>query len=291
MPNNKKAVFALFATAFIWGFAFISVDDALLNGWDAFPLLMVRGFIGGAMMFLLSYKKKWWRNKKTIQLGIVTGTLFFAGFAFQTLGQTLSSVPNTAFLTTLNVLFVPLISRIFLHRKIQKKVYIACILALLGTGILSFSDSISLHLGDIYLLLCAIFFALQIIYNEKCGQHNDVLSITCIQLLTMGVLSLICMPISSQTYIPTKAWPSVLFLALISSALASVFQLYGQAHVEPSKASLILSLESILATLFSIIFTSQSLTSSILIGGSLMFAAVIITEYEPKKVIRKMNNH
>lgn len=283
MPKDKKAVFALFATAIIWGFAFISVDDALANGWDAFPLLMVRGFIGGGAMLLLSYNKKWWHNKTTIKLGVITGTLFFLGFAFQTLGQSLSSVPNTAFLTTLNVLFVPLISRIFLHRKIQKKVYIACVMALLGTAILSFSDSISLHLGDIYLLLCAIFFALQIIYNEKCGQHNDVLSITCIQLLTMGVLSLICMPISSQTYIPNKGWTSVLFLALISSALASVFQLYGQSHVEPSKASLILSLESILATLFSIIFTAQPLTQSILIGGTLMFSAVIITEYEPKR--------
>lgn len=282
MQKQTKATISLFMTAFIWGVAFICVDHALADGWKAFPLLMCRGIIGGIAMLAFSYKKKWWKNKKTLTLGFISGSLFFLGFTFQTLGQSLSSVPNTAFITTLNVLFVPLIAFLFMKRKIEKKVYIACILALIGTGILSFSNSISLHLGDIYLLACAILFALQIIYNEKCGQHNDVLSITCIQLLTMGLWSLVCMPISGQTTIPSISWENILFLALFSSALASVFQLYGQGHVEPSKTSLILSLESIIATIASVILLGQPLTTSILIGGSLMFSAVVIVEYKRK---------
>ncbi|NCC54962.1 MAG: DMT family transporter, partial [Erysipelotrichia bacterium] len=260
------------------------VDDALAHGWQTFPLLAFRGLIGGLFMLIFSYRKKWWKNKTTIILGIITGTLFFAGFAFQTLGQTLSSVPNTAFITTLNVIFVPLIARIFLKRKIENKVYVACFLAIIGTAILSFSDSFTFHIGDIYLLLCAIFFALQILFNEKCGQHNDVMSITCIQLLTMGILSFLFMPMTNQTHIPNESWGSILFLALFSSALASVFQLYGQGHVEPSKASLILSLESILATLFSVLLLGQTLTLSIIIGGTCMFSAVILVEYKRKNV-------
>lgn len=282
MKIESKATISLFMTALIWGLAFIGVDDALAHGWTTFPLLAFRGVIGGCFMILFSYQKKWWKNKTTIFLGFVTGALFFAGFAFQTLGQSLSSVPNTAFITTLNVLFVPLIARIFLKRKIQNKVYLACLLALSGTAVLSFTDGFTLHMGDIYLFLCAIFFALQILFNEKCGQHNDVMSITCIQLLTMGLLSFLFMPITNQTYIPSEAWGSVLFLALFSSALASVFQLYGQGHVEPSKASLILSLESVLATLFSVLLLGQELTPAIIIGGAFMFSAIIIVEYKRK---------
>lgn len=282
MKIENKATLSLFMTALIWGLAFISVQDALNNGWDAFPLLMARGFIGGFFMCLLSYKKKWWKNKTTLRLGFVSGSLFFMGFAFQTLGQSLSSVPNTAFITTLNVIFVPIISWIFLKRKIKKNIFVAGIIALIGTAILSFNQSLSLHLGDFYLLLCAIFFALQIIYNEKCGKANDVLSITTIQLFTMGLLSLLCMPFSNQMYIPDKAWGSIFFLAILSSAIACVFQLYGQAHVEPSKASLILSLESIIATLASVVLLGQDLTTSIIIGGSLTFIAIIIVEYKPK---------
>lgn len=283
MKQETKATISLFLTTIIWGFAFIGVDDALAHGWQTFPLLAFRGLIGGSFMLLFSFRKKWWRNKTTIFLGVITGSLFFAGFAFQTLGQSLSSVPNTAFITTLNVLLVPLIERVFLHRHIDKKVYLACVLALLGTAILSFSESISLHLGDLYLLLCALFFALQIIFNEKCGKHNDVMSITCIQLYTMGILSFLFMPITKQTYLPSQSWLSLLYLAIFSSAFASVLQLYGQSKVEPSKASLILSLESIFATIFSILLIGQPLTPSILIGGTLMFTAVLLVEYHPKK--------
>lgn len=280
---NKKATLSLFLAALIWGLAFIGVENALTSGWQAFPLLMCRGLIGGSFVFLLSYKKKWWKNKKLITLGMVSGTLFFLGFAFQTLGQQLSSVPNSAFITALNILFVPLISHFFLKKEIHPKVYVASVIALIGTAFLTFESALVLHLGDIYLLLCAFFFALQIIYNEKCGQANDVLSITCIQLYTMGILSLICMPISKQMYIPNEAWGSILYLALFSSALASVFQLYGQGHVEPSKASLVLCLESPLATLFSVILLGQDLTLSIVLGGLLIFIGVLLVEIDFKK--------
>lgn len=278
MQAKTKATLSLFMTAFIWGLAFIGVDDALSNGWQAFPLLMCRGMIGGSAMLVLSYKKKWWKNKEIIKLGMGCGTLFFLGFACQTSGQNLSSVPNAAFLTALNILFVPLISRFILLREIKPKVYVACIIALIGTAILTFDEAMSLHIGDILLLLCAVFFACQILYNEKCGQANDVLSITCIQLYTMGFLSLLCMPITGQTNIPTSSWGSVLYLSLLSSALASVLQLYGQAHVEPSKASLILCLESPFATFLSVLLIGQELTPSILIGGILIFGAVLLVE-------------
>ena len=283
MQTKTKATISLFLTAFIWGLAFIGVEDAFSNGWAPFPLLMCRGMIGGSAMLILSWKRKWWKNKEIIKLGIGCGSLFFLGFAFQSTGQNLSSVPNAAFLTALNILFVPLISRFFLHRKIESKVYVASIIALIGTAILTLEGSFVVHIGDILLLLCAFFFACQILYNEKCGQANDVLSITCIQLYTMGFLSLICMPFTKQTYVPSEAWGSVLYLALFSSALASMLQLYGQAHVEPSKASLILCLESPFATFLSVFLIGQELTPSILIGGILIFSAVLLVEGNFKK--------
>lgn len=281
---EKKATVSLILTTLFWGLGFIFVDRALLAGWEAFPLLMARGLIGGGVLFIFSYKNKWYKNKKTMKLGIVSGFLFFLGFAFQTTGQGLSSVPNTAFITTLNVLFVPLISKLFLHKSIDTKVYVAGVIALIGTAVLSFNGSLSFHFGDILLIICAVFFALQIIYNEKCGEHNDPISITCIQLLTMGILSLICMPVFNQTTIPSVGWENILYLALFSSAVASVLQLFGQSHVEPSRASLILSMEAVVGTLASILFLGQPLEPSIIVGGTLMISAVLLVEYKPKQL-------
>ena len=124
MQTKTKATLALFCGAFIWGLAFIGVDNALANNWESFPLLMCRGIIGGLALLLFSFKKKWWLNKKILKLGFISGLLYFIGFACQTSGQSLSSVPNAAFLTALNILFVPLISRIFLHKKSHSFVYI-----------------------------------------------------------------------------------------------------------------------------------------------------------------------
>lgn len=284
---RQKAIFSLVLTTFLWGLGFVFVDKALTAGWQPFPLLMVRGFIGGALMFFLSYKKQWYKNKQTLLLGMVNGGLYFLGFAFQTSGQELSSIPNTAFITTLYVLFVPLISKIFLNRQIEKKVYIAGLLALVGTAILSFQGSFQLHLGDLLLIICAIFFALQIIYNEKCGAHGDPLSITCIQLLTMGVLSLLCMPVSGQLTIPSMGWDSVLYLAICSSAIASLLQLFGQSHVQPSIASLILTMESVIGTLAGVLLLGYPLEPSTIVGGSLMLSAVLLVEYSPKSVKRQ----
>ncbi len=279
----SKATLALLTTAIIWATGFIAVDQALASGWEAFPLLAARGLIGGLFLLLFSYKKAWWKNRTTLRLGITNGFIFFLGFAFQTIGQSLSSVPNTAFLTSLNVVFVPFISFLFLHKKLELKIYFAAFLALIGSAVLSFSEGLSFHLGDFYLFLCAIFFALQIIYSEKCGEHNDPFSIITIQLLTMGICSLILMPITNQMHVPTQAWPNILYLAIIGSVVSFLCQLYGQSHVIPSKASLILSLESILATLFSILLLSQPITPSIIIGGSCLFGAVLVVEVKFKQ--------
>lgn len=287
MHIKTKATLALFAGALIWGLAFIGADIALANGWEAFPLLMCRGIIGGFALLLFSYKKQWWKNKRMMKLGFVSGLLYFVGFVCQIIGQSLSSVPNAAFLTALYILFVPLISRIFLHKKIERKVYIGCIIALIGTAILTFDSTLVLHVGDILLIACAIAFAIQIIYNEKCGEANDPLSITCIQMFTMGGLSLLFMPISGQLTLPNRAWGSVLYLALFCSALAGLLQLYGQTHVEPSKASLILCLESPLATFFSVLLLGQSMTLSILLGGGFIFTAILLVEINFNKTKKK----
>ncbi|MFV0381630.1 MAG: DMT family transporter [Breznakia sp.] len=284
---ERKATLALFLTALLWGFGFIGVENALHSGWQTFPLLCFRGLFGGACLCLFSYKQKWWKNKTTVSLGVISGSLFFAGFSFQTFGQAASSVANAAFLSALNVIFIPFISRFFLNKQIPLKVYFASILAVVGVGILSFKSSITFQIGDILLLLGALSFALQIIYNEHCGNHNDPLSITCIQLLTMGILSLVAMPLTHQTNIPSVGWFSVFFLALISSALACFLQLYGQAHVEPSKASLILMLEAVFATFAAVFILGDKITSTTIFGGSLLLIAIVIVEYKVKKTCPK----
>ena len=282
MKNSKLGFLSCFTAALMWGFAFICVDNAIDGGWMTFPLLSVRFMIGFIIMFFVSFKRRWWKDKTIIKLGIQNGILFFLGFMFQTLGQQLSSVPNAAFLTSLNLILVPIFLHYIFKRNIENKVYIASLLALIGAGFLSLDANMRLHIGDIYLIICAVFFAFHIIHNERCGKEDNTLSVITIQLLTMSILSFIMMFVSKQTYIPENNWIDVLYLGVFSSAAAGFLQLFGAKHLDASIASLILCQESVIATFFSIILLNEPVTVKLIIGGSLMIIGCIIVTFKRK---------
>lgn len=278
MKLENKAKLYLLITAIIWGLGFIGVQNALDNGWAPFPLLMMRGLIGGCFLLPFSLKTKWWRNIKMIKGSFLIGFFYFLGFAFQTIGQQTSSVANSAFLTALNVMFVPLILRLIQKQKLKKEVFVSCLFALIGTAVLSFNGTFQLMQGDLFLILGALFFALQIIYAKQVSQFNDPIAITILQLFVMALCSLFCMPLTQQMNIPQVGWPAVFFVAIFSSAFAFLFQIMGQAHVSPSTATILLSQESTIATAASVIILHQPFTLQIFIGGFLMISAVLICE-------------
>ena len=205
---NKKtiATIGLCMIAIIWGTAFIAVDDALINGWETFPILMVRGLLGGLIALPFAIRKQFWKHKETIKNGLIMGFVFFLAYTAQTFGQQISNVVNSAFLTALYVVFAPLILRLIYKKKQDKRVYYGSLVAIIGVLFLTVLDSsggVSFNFGDVLLIFCAFFFALQIVYASKC-KGCDPLSITFIQLTTMGVLSLIMMFVTNQTYLPKE---------------------------------------------------------------------------------------
>lgn len=278
MNTETKAKLCLLSTAVIWGLGFVGVQGALDAGWDAFPLLFMRGLIGGLVLLPFSIKNKWWRNKELLLSGAITGLMYFLGFAFQTIGQQSSTVANSAFLTALNVIFVPLLLFVIFKQKVERRVFIGCCFALVGTAVLSLTSALTIMPGDLLLILGAVFFALQIIFANRAAQFGDPVAITVIQLFMMAVCSAIFMPITSQTQIPSVGWFSVLFVAIFSSALAVLLQMKGQQHVPASTATILLSQESTVGTLASVIILGQALTIRIIIGGCLMLTSVFVSE-------------
>lgn len=285
MSKETKSVIILFLVAFIWGSAFIGVDDAISHGWKTFPIVTVRGLVGSLVLLPFALKHKFWKNKRSIIDGLIMGVLYFAAFYLQTYGQELSNAINAAFLTVLYAVFAPLILRFFFKEKQEKKVYIGAVLSIIGVFFLTILayGSFSLNTGDILLIGCAIFFALHIIYAKKSGDHTSAIVITFLQLITMGTLSLICMPLSGQTTIPQEGLLSVLYCAVFSSALASLGQIAAQKHLNSSKASIIMAQEVLIATILASIVAKQFPSFYVIIGGVLMLSSVLIIEIKIKK--------
>ncbi len=281
MKKNYTGEIALLGAAFLWGSGFIAVEDALNNGFSPFLLLACRGLIGAIFLAIVSLKYGKW-TKLTLKHGFIAGCFMFIAFALQTYGQMLSTVSNAAFLTTLYVVMTPFILRVFFKRQIKKMVYVGAIIGLIGTAFLSLEGSLILKEADILLILCALFFGLHIIYLESLQGQHSALSLTSVQLMTMSVLSWVFI-IPTQTQAITGGIPAVFYCGIVSSGIAFFLQTYGQKYVSSSMASLLLTLESVFAVMFSMLIFNEVLSIQMWIGGALLLIAVLIVNYSEGK--------
>ncbi len=291
------ADFMLLLVAIIWGVGFIATEYAIDS--NLHPIYIMAGRFGIAALFLLIFvNKKITQIKKSQWLkGSIAGVFLFLGFFFQTLGQSMTTVSNSAFLTATNVVFVPFIAWLITKRRPKTKVFFLAAVTFLGIAVLTvdtFNIS-SLNIGDFYVFLCAIAFASHIAYVSVAVKDSDPLLITFIQMLTVAILSfagiLIIRPTNLAEIHFSYGLSAVLFLGLFSTCLCFLLQTSAQKRTTPGKAAIILSTESLFGTIFSVVIGFESMTAKIIIGGLIIFTSVVLTEIDlPLRSKRKIPN-
>lgn len=280
MKNNALyGKLALFTAAFLWGVSFVAVEKAMEFGWTPFALLGMRGLLSGLALSVFAMKNKFWKKPTLIIESLMAGTLMFVGMALQTYGQAMSTVSNSSFITVLYVVFIPVI--LWKKQRATGSIVLAVILAVIGTAFLTLNGGLTLNVGDILLIGCALSFAIHIIFLGHVIRHNDLMSVAMIQSLTMGFLGFLFASINGQG-IPSTGWIYVLYAGLLSSGLAFLLQLYGQQHVSPTISGLLLTLESLFGSLGAIFLLNEPFTLNVLVGGSLMLLAVVTIELGPR---------
>lgn len=208
--------------------------------------------------------------------------LFFAA-NLQQLGIVLTDAGKSAFLTAMYIIFVPLIG-LFFRKKPSPMVPFAVIIAVVGLYFLSCYGVTGINLGDIYLIACAIAFAFQIIFVDKYANSVDPLRLNCLQAAICSVGSAVIM-IFTET--PTVdgirgSWWGMCYAGFLSMGAAYTLQILGQKNMEPTLASLIMSLESVVAVLCGVLFLHEQLTQWETIGCILVFIAVVLAQIPVK---------
>lgn len=287
---NKKSLqgaLLLFIGAMIWGTAFVA-QSVGSNELNAFAFNFIRKFIGAiALLPVLTWQIR--TSGKTLKDvfskdlllgGLICGTGLFFASTFQQMGIELSTVGKSAFITTLYIVLVPILG-LFLRKKVSLKVWIGVFLASLGLYLLCMKgEAFVLEIGDIYLLLCAFFFSIQIMAVDHFAPKVDGLALSIMQFVVVGIFSgigMIATEIPTWTQISAAAVP-ILYTAIVSSAIGYTLQIIGQKHLSATVASLIMSLESVFATLAGWLILHEVLSTQELIGCGLVFAAVILTQ-------------
>ncbi|MGB7594137.1 MAG: DMT family transporter [Erysipelotrichaceae bacterium] len=281
MTKNKKyGKTALLVASFLWGIGFVAVQGALDSGWHPYLLLGFRGLMGGAFLGLFSLNRKWWKKRTLMRDGFLAGSLMFLAFTLQTFGQQASSATNASFLTTLYVMFTPLLLFLITGKKIGVSTLIAGVLSLVATALLTLRGSMNLNFGDLLLIGCAVVFALHILVLEKTAYHDDALSLTVLQCLTMSAWSFL-FSFFFKTTVPAQGWGFVAYCGIVSSGLAFFLQTYGQKYVDSAIAAILLTLEALFGALGAVLFLHEPFGPSAILGGVLMMGAIVLLESGP----------
>ena len=283
------AIGGLILVTVIWGGGFVASDMAL-ESMKPFQIMMVRFLLASVLMGLVSLGQ---RNRKeevvnrtgAIKAGILMGVALFIGFSLQIIALQYTTPSKNAFLTALNVVIVPFIAFVILKKKIGAKGIIGAILSVIGVALLSLNGKLTLGLGDALTLICAIGFAFQIFFTSEFVKKYPASVLNMVQMITAFILSAVSMVVFGETdfQVTTQGWLSVLYLGVISTTLCYLLQTACQKYVDETKAAIVLSMESVFGTIFSIIILHEIITPRMVIGCVIILAAVIISNLSDKK--------
>lgn len=278
-------ILGLVTVTIIWGGGFVASDIAL-QSFTPFQILFIRFLIGAFCMGVPARKERKTITKEEIFCGFLLGAALFSGFALQILGLQYTTASKNAFLTATNVVMVPFIAFLLERKKIELKSIAGAILALSGAGILSLTSDFSVGLGDSLTLFCAIGFAFQIYLTGKYVHRIRPTILNFMQMLFAAILSFIGLLFSGRitpTGVSSSGLLAVLYLGLISTTLCYFLQTWAQKYVDETKSAIILSLEAVFGTVFSVILLQEEVTSRMILGSVTILLAVMISEVSFKK--------
>lgn len=279
--SKPTAKLMLFSAALIWGATFV-ITKSSLDDTKPFFLTAMRFSIGALAMLPFLWKKRRLIDREMLTAGALIGINLFAGFAIQAIGLLTTTPSKNAFLSSCYSALVPLLAWLLLRRKPDKWQILAAFLCITGVGIISLEGDFSFHWGDIISFISAFFYAGQFIALEKFGMGKDIYLISMIEFAFAGlyawVLSFAAEGIPQFTGISAASWLSILYLGILSSSVAFLFQNVGQRYTDAASSSLILSLECVFGTIIAVAFYGDRLTPKLFIGFLVVFLAILCSE-------------
>lgn len=301
--KSWKHSLLLTLTALIWGVAFVAQSEGsnymgsstftglrfLIAAAALYPFIALTrktpGQAGGdAGVMPGSGRASLWRS------GTILGALLCVASLLQQEGIAQgASAGKAGFITATYIVLVPILNLLLFKKKTSPVIWVGVAVALAGLYLLCIDkESFSLRLSDLLLILCALGYSFQILAIDRFSPRFDALKLSAIQFLSCGVLASIVMVFTDirpvglvawgAAFTSWNAWIPLLYAAILSSAVGYTLQVIAQKGLNPTVASLLMSLESVFAALAGWLILRQSLTPRELLGCALVFAAVLLAQ-------------
>lgn len=274
--SKQKGLVALILTTFFWGSTFFLVKQTVsLIPLDGF--LTVR-FLCGALLLLPFSFRKIKLDKRLIAYSVLLGSLLYASFWFQTVGLTMTTPAKAAFITGLNVVFVPILALLPpFQGKFKPIDLLVAFVSLIGLALLTLDFStLTIQLGDAIIILTAIAVALHVLFTER-AKGLDPTALVTFQLFVVAFESFLVSLVRETVWLPFETltvdpivWITLIVTAVFATAFAFISQTYAQnVGVVSSHIAIIFALEPLFA-LFIDMFRSLFPTFQALLGMGLI---------------------
>lgn len=285
MKKSTTAKLALFLTAVLWGTTF-TVGKLTTAVFSPSFIIAFRFLVASIALLIVAYPQRKLLDKNYLLHGFWMGLTLFLSYLLQVGGLALDTSPGkSAFLCTTYSVMVPFFYWTATKQRPKMHHLICVFLCLGGVGLLSLSGGWGMSLGDVLTVLSGVPCAVNIVISSIVSKDKNVLLLTTVELWVVTVLAWLCVFLGNSfpTELPMGAVGGIVYLGLFATALCLFLQSYGLKYAEPAIGGMLLSLESVFGVLFSVIVYHEQITIRMLLGFTVIFIAIVLSQWEGKK--------
>ena len=269
----------------LWGMGFVTVKIGLNAGMNTFYLMWLR-FLGSFVLLYILFRKKIKKvSKDDLKAGVILGIIQYFGYVFQTYGAANTTVGKNAFFTAINVIIVPYIFWMLNKKRPDIFSFSASIICLIGVGIMSLDSNLNfthLNKGDVMTIISAFFFALQVAYTGYFGRKVHPMNLVLLQMLVGGLLFAGTQFATSglREVIPLhgETLMAIIYAVVFSTAIPMLLQIYCQRLTTATRASILMSTESMFAPIFAFLVLGEMMTLRVALGAVFILFSVVVSE-------------
>ena len=282
--QSVLATLAILGMTATWGSTFYLIKD-LLDRMPVLDFLAVRFAIASVVLYLLAPRALGRLSATARKNAVVLGLLYGVAQILQTAGLAHTPASVSGFITGMYVVFTPLLAAMILRTRITLMTWAAVGLATAGLAVLTL-NGFSIGYGEAITLVAAVLYALHIVGLGAWAGAREAMGMTIVQLMVITVVCFVA-TVPDGIVLPGNLadWVSVVYMAVFAGALALAGQTWAQAHLPPTRAAIIMSMEPVFAAFFAVLLGGESVTVRMAVGGAMVLTAMFVVELVPRRKI------
>jgi drug/metabolite transporter (DMT)-like permease len=279
VKSKTRAELALIAATCVWGGTFPIVKVGM-NYVSPVLLIAVRFVVATVVLLLFFHRRIFPIPRASMMKGAVLSLFLFLGFVAQNIGLTITSASKSAFITGMMVIFVPLLQFVIERRLPKIGNIVGVVIVAAGLWFLTSPVGAGLNAGDALTLVCALLFAVYIVYLDVISKEMTPMQLVFLQMFCTAMYALIA-TLAFET--PVFHWSgegiaALLYLTFLATLVTTYVQTRFQKDTTPTRAVVIFSIEPVVASLMAALILGERMGTLGVFGGALIVGGVLISE-------------